>query len=194
MSQSIAAIAATVIAAAPAAAQPREVTPLPIASESESDPIIEPSSTASCCTVPKGHFVEIEITEPLTSRTNRHGDWFPIRLAEAIAINGVELVPAGAPGMGQVVHGARSRLAGGPGELTLAVRYLEHGGHRIPLHRLRYFVPGRSNETLAFAVAVTPVIGPLAFFITGGEVRVPAGTRVRAEIAADVALTAPAQP
>lgn len=150
--------------------------------------------TAPCCTLPKGHFVELEIVEPLTSRTNRHGDWFPIRLAEAITVDGVELVPVGATGMGQVVHGARSRLAGGPGELTLAVRYLEHGGQRIQLHRLRYFVPGRSNESLAFAVAVTPVIGPLAFFITGGEVRVPAGTRVRAEIAADVSLPPPTQP
>jgi hypothetical protein len=31
-------------------------------------------------------------------------------------------------------------------------------------------------------------------FITGGEVRVPAGSRVQAEIAADVTLTQPVQP
>ena len=197
MGKLIAAIAVSLIAATPVAAQPaEEERPTSPAAEQDSPVSAEPTSAqeSSCCTIPKGHFVELEIAAPLTSRTNRHGDWFPIRLAEAITVDGVELVPAGAEGQGQVVHGARSRMAGGAGELTLAVRYLEHGGQRIPLHRLRYFVPGRSNEQLAFAVAVTPIIGPLSIFIMGGEVRVPAGTRVRAEVSADVALTPPTQP
>lgn len=192
-----AAVAASLFAATPVTAQPfaEESSTLLAAAQ---DPSVSagPASAPqpSCCTIPKGHYVELEIAAPLTSRTNRHGDWFPIRLAEAITIDGVEIVPAGTEGMGQVVHGARSRMAGGAGELTLAVRYLEHCGQRIPLHRLRYFVPGRSNEQLAFAVAVTPIIGPLSIFITGGEVRVPEGTRVRAEIAADVSLQPPTQP
>ena len=149
------------------------------------------SLASVCCTIPRGHLVELEIAAPLTSRTSRHGDDFPIRLAAPIVIDGVELVPAGTAGLGEVVHGARSRMGGGAGELTLAVRYLEHAGARIPLHRLRYFQAGRSNEQAATAIAMTPYIGVVALLITGREVRVPAGTVVQAQVAADTALSPP---
>jgi len=135
--------------------------------------------------------VELEIAAPLTSRTSRHGDDFPIRLAAPIVVDGVELVPAGATGMGEVVHGARSRMGGGAGELTLAVRYLDHAGTRIPLHRLRYFQAGRSNEHAAAAVMMTPYVGLVGLLITGREVRVPEGTIVQAQVAADTALAPP---
>lgn len=185
MLQSVAAMTAMLVAA----------DPVPPPTPPMASPVTVQAAApapAACCIVPADRIVELEIAAPLTSRTSRHGDAFPIRLAAPILADGAVLVPAGAAGIGEVIQGERGRMGGGPGELTLAVRYIDHGGQRIPLRRLRFFATGRNNEGTATAVMLSPV-GPLAFFITGGEIRVPAGTHVQAQVAADVRISAPRQ-
>lgn len=75
---------------------------------------------------------------------------------------------------------------GKAGELVLAARYLDYQGTRIPLRSLRYGKgQGKDNvETAAIVgLAVSALITP---FITGGEVRIPAGADVWAKVASDV--------
>ncbi len=77
---------------------------------------------------------------------------------------------------------------GKAGELILAARYLEYQGTRIPLRSLRYG-QGRGKDNVGTAAvvgfAVSPIITP---FITGGEVRVPAGAEALAKVAADTKI------
>jgi len=149
----------------------------------------------ACCSVPKMTVVEIEIVDRMNSRLNHAGEHFAIRLVEPIIVDGRVVVPAGTPGVGEVVHAARARAGGKAGELILAARYLEMASTRVPLRSLRY---GRSQGTdnsgavnvgNMVAAAVLPVASVLGFLVSGGEVDIPPGTRANARLAADTQLS-----
>ena len=111
----------------------------------------------------------------------------PLEIAKGVT------VPAGTTGAGEVVHAAKSRAMGKAGELVLAARYLDYQGTRIPLRSLRYGKgQGKDNvdTTMWVGLAVGGLITP---FITGGEVRIPAGADVWAKVAADVPFARPIQ-
>jgi hypothetical protein len=69
--------------------------------------IIEPASAEippSTLTVPSFTEVAVEILAELGSKTSIKGETFPIRLVNAIIVDGREIVPAGAEGVGEVIH------------------------------------------------------------------------------------------
>ncbi|MGC4250193.1 MAG: hypothetical protein QM605_01675 [Sphingobium sp.] len=136
--------------------------------------------------------VRIELMATTNSAVNRIGEHFPIRLAEPIPLPGGGEIPAGLTGRGDIVHAAKSRFGGKPGELILAARYLDWNGTYLPLRSLRY-IPGTGRNNQGLAEAVNLVASPVALFITGGEVNIPAGTMVEAKTSAAVVLPRPAE-
>lgn len=144
------------------------------------------AAALSCCTLAAGVELDIEIVDQVSSGTHRRGQTFAIRLTEAALVDGRTVLPAGTRGVGEVIHSARGSFGGKPGELILAARYLEHEGVRIPVRGLRYGGRGRDNSDLAFAAGIAA--GPIAFLISGGEKRVPAGTIANVRVSADVTL------
>lgn len=146
-------------------------------------------SPAACHGLCAGTVVELEITDRLNSAERKRGDRFGLRLVSGLVVDGVELVPAGATGVGEVVHASAARGGGKPGELLLAGRYLEFQGRQLPLRGLKLGVAGKSNAELALAVSFAA--GPFAMFIRGREIEIPAGTPVHAKLAQDVSFDAP---
>ena len=142
-----------------------------------------PLTAENCCAVKANTTVNIEILDHVNSKLSKRGDTFAIRLAEPIRVDGHIIIPAGAPGMGEVVHAARARAGGKAGELILAVRYFEHEGAKVPLRGFKFGSVGTDNGDVALAVGIAA--GPLAYFVSGGEVDVPSGTRANAKISAD---------
>ena len=149
---------------------------------------------AACCTVPARTPIEIEILETVNSKANRTGQNFQFRLAAPLTVDGHVVVPAGTPGVGEIVHAERARFGGRAGELILAARYLDFQGSRIALRTLRFGAQaGRdssgtiNNVNLALAATI-PALSLIGFMIAGGEVNVPAGTRASAQIAAEIRL------
>jgi hypothetical protein len=130
--------------------------------------------------------VLLTLDEAMQSDKAQIGQYFRISLREPVGLSDGFVIPAGTSGSGQVVHAAKSRAMGKAGELVLAARFLDYQGRRIPLRSLRYGKgQGKDNVDTAVIVgfAVSAVITP---FITGGEVRIPAGTEVWAKVASDV--------
>jgi hypothetical protein len=166
--------------AATAQAQPAAVSTTP--------PAVAFVQSSPCCMIPALTDVRIEIGSTINSQANHIGEHFPIRLVDPIVVDGKTLIPAGAAGSGDIVHADKSRFGGRPGELLLAVRYIEHAGVRIPLRSLRY-VEGRGKDrgdaAMAVGIAASSV---LAMFITGGEVNIPAGTHALAKTSAAVVV------
>jgi hypothetical protein len=138
--------------------------------------------------------VTIALDEALDSSRHKSGDRFAIRLAEPILLNGQPVVAAGAPGYGEVVDSAGGGMAGRPGKLIIAARYVEQDGVRVPLRGFRMFGKGEDNSTTAFVLSGTPYVGVLALAITGGAVQFPRGYRAHAKVAADVTFPAPPSP
>lgn len=161
------------------------------------DDVAAPTTPAACACpiIPALTPVSVEIRAPLGSNISKSGDMFPIRLAAPIVIEGKELVPTGAVGMGEVVHAKKSSGMGAAGELVLAARYFEVSGQQLKLRSLNLSAAGKSAihkvDALNAASAVSPLpIGLIGFFISGGQVMVQLGTVVPAKVREDFTLPA----
>jgi hypothetical protein len=142
-----------------------------------------------CCRIPAGAAVELEIAQALSSAAQKRGDKFAIRLQAPLLHAGAVVIPAGTVGVGEIVHADRSHGGGKPGELLLAARYLEFDGAQIPLRALKF--GGQGQDKTKVALGVSMAIGPLAHFIRGKEIEIPAGTIVTAKLAQDFLLPSP---
>jgi hypothetical protein len=132
--------------------------------------------------------VKLIIRAHLGSKISASGDWFEIELAEPIVVDGVTLVPAGARGMGEVVHAKKSGGSGASGELILAARYLDVDGKRLRLRSLHIAVSGKdaigSVNTLNVAAAATvPALALIGFFVKGKGIDIPENTVADAKTA-----------
>jgi hypothetical protein len=143
--------------------------------------------------LPKGTLLLIAVEQEMGSKISQTGQAFPIRLAEAVVVDGVEVLPAGLRGEGQVVHAKKGGMAGAAGELVLAARYLDHGKRRIMLRSFKFIEAGdeiltRGKDNIGVASATNAVIGPLGFFIGGGNTTIPSGTIATAKTREDEAF------
>lgn len=185
-----AALSALAFCATPVLAQQAADGPAP-SPLAAPQPQAAPAPAASPPAIPALLPVSIEILADLGSKISKSGDRFPLRLAAPIMVDGVEAVPAGAMGEGEVVHAKKSGGMGAAGELVLAARFVEHSGRRIALRSLRIVPQGKSAINTVNAINVGSVASPLpvgliGFFISGGQAVVPAGTIAEAKVAQDV--------
>ncbi|WP_373489232.1 hypothetical protein [Blastomonas sp.] len=137
-------------------------------------------ATATGDLIPALMSVAIRITSSLDSKTATTGTCFPIALAEPILVDGVEIIPAGATGLGQVVHAAKARAGGKGGELILAARFISHNGHIVPLRSFELKKAGKDHLDAALAASVAlPMAG---YLFSGGNVQVAEGTVALAKV------------
>lgn len=136
-------------------------------------------------TLPAFTPVDIEILTLLNSKTSKMGEFFDIRLAEPMMLDGKIVVPAGALGKGEVIHAAKARAGGKAGELILTARYIEDKGQKILLRSFKFGpTTGTSKRDEALIVGAV-IAAPLVLFIAGGNVDVPVGTRAQAKTSED---------
>lgn len=142
----------------------------------------------------KGEEVLISVEGRVGSKISATGDIFPIRLARAIEVDGIEVVPAGLHGAGQVVHAKKGGMGGAPGELVLVARYLDYDGRRLELRSFRFadegdeiLNRGSDNEGLANVASVAVGLG---FLVNGGNTTIEPGTLAVAKIRNDEVFTA----
>ncbi|MBU8977732.1 hypothetical protein JI752_016405 [Lysobacter sp. MMG2] len=164
------------------------------APQTTSGAIIEPPAAqfanaplAECTSLCAGQEVELELAEPVGSASHKNGYRFRLRLAKPLIRDGVVVVPAGTPGIGEVVHAQASRGGGKPGELLLAARFLELPDGPLTLRAMKLAARGKDNMNASLATSF--VAGPFALFVHGGEIEIPAGTRALAKLAQDLAPT-----
>ena len=175
-------VAAILLAGGAAQAQPTT----PTASVGGSSP---PPAPSVCCLIPSGTPLEIELVEPVSSRTAHSDDMFDIRLAADLVVDGRKVLSAGARGRGQVVDTAPAGIAGRPGKLVLAARYLDQGPAHIPLRGFKLSGTGRDDSKTSMAVYLA--IGVVGLAAQGGNIDFPAGTRAMAKVAADTPVPLP---
>lgn len=138
--------------------------------------------------------IEIVVDADLGSKISTTGQMFPIHLASALVVDGRELVPAGTPGKGEIVHAKKAGGSGAPGELVVAARYLQIGNRRLKLRSMRIGLVGKDavNGVVAFnaAMAATALpIGVIGFAVTGRNVVYSTGTVATAKTAETFVLT-----
>ncbi|WP_421837774.1 hypothetical protein [Novosphingobium sp.] len=132
--------------------------------------------------------VDLVLDTDLGSKISKTGETFAFHLARPIVIDGHELVPAGTPGQGEVIHAKKAGGSGTAGELVLAARYLSVGSQRLRLRSMH--IAQRSEDAIgkvdAFnaATVMSPVpVALVGFAITGRNNVFPKGTPAIAKTA-----------
>lgn len=168
------------MAAGSAFAQTQE----PSAAADTTQPAPTAAATPACQVLCAGQQVELEVTEFVSSERHKIGDRFTLRLATALTLDGAVILPAGTPGIGEVVHAQAARGGGKPGELLLAARFLELPDGPLALRAMKLAARGKDNLTASLATSIAA--GPFGMFVHGGEVEIAVGTRAIAKLAQDL--------
>ena len=154
-----------------------------------SEPAVAPTAPVTII-IPRLTEVMVEVVSELSSNTTVRGHTFPIRLIMPVVINGVEVIPAGTEGVGEIVHAKRNGGMGIGGELLLTARQLEYGGQPIELRSFRMGTEVQErintvNTILIVSAATMPIASLVGFFIKGDALIVPAGTPALARLTFD---------
>jgi hypothetical protein len=133
--------------------------------------------------LPAGTFVELEFVDAVDSKVNKVGDKIAMKVAEPVMLNDKIAIPAGLPVAVEVVHAAKARVAGKPGELILIARYIDMDGRQIPLKGFKFGNSGTGKSLVDESTAVAFIVAsPLALLIVGGEKHAAAGVRAHAKL------------
>lgn len=145
----------------------------------------EQESVARLYTLAAGTEIHLRLLEPVASHTHKRGDRFKLEVAQPVTVDDAIVVPAGSPGIGEVIHAAKPGMAGKAGELILTTRLLSVGEHEV---KLRSFTAGNGENRLGLATGLGVTLGIPALFVVGKNLVLPAGTDVYAKVAAETSL------
>jgi hypothetical protein len=156
----------------------------------------QPTRTAAarrCCRVPAGTVVIVELAERVSTKTNKTGDTFTVRLVEPVVVSGQVVLQAGTVGVGVVEDAAKPGLGGKGGKLVLSARSLTGpGGADLPLKGLQLSGNGKGYATAATALGVGGLgfapLGVAGIIVHGGDATLPEGTQGTAKLAASATL------
>lgn len=143
--------------------------------------------TSVSVTLPANTVIHLQTIDAVSSRLNKSGDTFRLRLMQPLMSGDTVLLPAGTPVIGEVVHAAASSMGGKAGELILAARYIDAPQGRI---RLRSSLSAAGKDATSTALAVAFFTAGLGFVIRGKEMELPVDTIVSAKLAVDTTLVA----
>lgn len=174
---------ATAQVATPAIA-PNQVAPLPVSS------VIAPAANAVLRT---GTELPLRLLEELTTQEKklRPGERFRLETSEPVVVQGVAVIPAGTPAVGEITDVRNKGMWGKSGRFTARLIYMTVNGRQI---RLGGEFDDKGTAAGGGAVAVSALVFlPAGFFMTGTSAKLPSGTIVKGFIDEDVPLSMPAQ-
>jgi len=141
--------------------------------------------------IPAGTPVPLTTGEALDSRTARQGQRVALSVRSDVAIDGMTVIRAGTPAVGEIEELSGKGMFGKAGRLTLTPLFVTLPGGR------RLFLSGRESQRgtrqVAGAAVTTVLLSGLGMFITGKSAVVPPGTPIEGEVRSDFALE-PAAP
>lgn len=187
---SIFVLAAFAAAQASVASAP-EANAVPVASVAPA-PIAAPPTTNAILRI--GTEVPVRLREQLTTagKKLRVGHRFHLEVAEPVLVNGVTVIPAGSPAVGEITEARNKGMWGRSGRLAGRILYVSVNGRQIRL------TGAFDDKGVAGGVGAALVSGliflPAGFFMTGTSALIPAGSIIKAFTDEDVPLAMPAAP
>jgi len=151
----------------------------PAAISSIQEPAVEQKVQAPPPSIPAGTEIKLVLDETLSSKKHVKGDLFQLKMAEAVRVGEVEVLPLGTTVIGEITNAQTKSAFGVSGKLEAKLLYAKTANGTIRLSgRLGQRGKGGTTETvLAFAA-----IGSIAFVVTGKSAIIPKGTELVALI------------
>lgn len=136
-----------------------------------------------------GTEVPLKLNEDLTTKHKalKLGQRFRMEVSEPVLVNGVVVIPAGSPAIGEITDVRNKGMWGKSGHFTGQIRYVTVNGRQI---RLTGTFDDKGTAGGIGATAVSAVVFlPAGFFMTGTSAHLPIGTPVKGFVDEDVPLT-----
>lgn len=136
-----------------------------------------------------GTEVPLRLSEELTTQGKklRIGHRFRLETSAPVVVQGVTVIPAGSPAMGEITDVRNKGGGGKSGRLAARVLYVTVNGRQI---RLTGAFDDKGVAGGVGAVAVSAIVFlPAGFFMTGTSARVPVGAPVKGFVDEDVQLS-----
>jgi hypothetical protein len=143
------------------------------------------AGTSSQTVLRTGTPVPLKMQELLTTNGKKLkvGQRFQMEVAENIMLNGVTVIPAGSPAVGEVTDVRNKGMWGKSGHINARVLYATVNGRQIRLSGQLDDKGTTGTAGVVGAIAVLPVAG---FFVTGTSANIPIGTPVNGFMDEDV--------
>ena len=139
-----------------------------------------------------GTEVPLKLSEMLTTKGKvlKAGQRVHLEVAEPVLVNGVVVIPAGSPAMGEITEVRNKGMWGKSGHFAGRVLYTTVNGRQL---RLTGVFDDKGTAGGVGAVAASAVLIPVAgFFMTGTSAKMEMGTPVKGFMDEDVQLAMPA--
>jgi len=136
-----------------------------------------------------GTEVPLRLAEELTTEGKklRVGQRFRLETSDAVVVQGVTVIPAGSPAVGEITAVRNKGGWGKSGHLGASILYVTVNGRQI---RLTGSFDDKGVAGGVGAVAVSALVFlPAGFFMTGTSARVPAGAAVKGFVDEDFQLS-----
>jgi hypothetical protein len=190
---------AVLFALALAQGEPTAAAGAPPVADAKAEPATTPPATVPApapaapvvLRLPAGTELSVELVDALSSKTSTLSQRFAIRLAKPISADGVEVVPAGAAGEGEVIDVGKAGFSGKAGKLIVSARFLELNGKRVRVRGLTLAKGGESrvNDGVALGITAGAAGAVVGMLIKGGDIEMPTGTAGSVRLAEDVELS-----
>jgi hypothetical protein len=156
-------------------------------------PAAQPAPIATAVTanavLRTGTEVPLRTSEELTTKNKKLkvGQRFRLDVAENVLTNGVVVIPAGSPAMGEITDVRNKGMWGKSGKLNARILYVTVNGRQI---RLSGAFDDKGTAGGIGAVATSAILFPPAgFFMTGTSATVALGSPVKGFVDEDVPLS-----
>lgn len=149
-------------------------------------PIAAPVTTGAVLRT--GTEVPLKLSEMLTAKGKKMkaGQRIHLEVAEPVLVNGVVVIPAGSPAMGEITEVRNKGMWGKSGHFAGRVLYTTVNGRQL---RLTGVFDDKGTAGGVGAVAASAVLIPVAgFFMTGTSAKMEMGTPVKGFMDEDVPL------
>lgn len=137
--------------------------------------------------------IVLTLSEELTTKGKnlRAGHRFRLQVAEPVMVNGMVVIPAGSPAIGEITDVRNKGMWGKSGKLNARLLSVTVNGRSIRISGQFDDKGVTGTAGVVGAVAFVPVAG---FFLTGTSATVPVGTTIPGFIDEDVPLAMPTAP
>lgn len=131
--------------------------------------------------------VVLKMSEELTTKKKavRVGQRFNLEVAEPVTVNGVVVIPVGAPATGEITQVRNKGMWGKSGYIGARLVHVRVGDRTIRLSGSFDDKGVTGTGAVVASIALVPVVG---FFTTGTSAMIPSGAGVKGFIDEDVPL------
>lgn len=135
--------------------------------------------------------IVLSLSEELTTKGKnlRSGHRFRLQVAEPVMVNGMVVIPAGSPAIGEITDVRNKGMWGKSGKINARLISVTVNGRAIRITGQFDDKGVTGTAGVVGAVAFVPVAG---FFLTGTSAKVPVGATINGFIDEDVPLAMPA--